>query len=159
MLHFEGNNAAVCLRVSPKPKTNSHTMNEAIELHDSRLVDIKSERRKVIISLSPAFIHRSTGRPGLDAGSVWTQDVNLTISTANTVVLPNFPIRISDGMLRVETQQHQNLIPAPSNLSGEISLHLVLMDSEDITISGNRITTALVGPASYLEEFPEIHGN
>ena len=60
-------------------------MNEAIELHDSDLAAVKVAGDAVILCFHPAYIHRSAGKPGIDAGTGWTQDATITISGAPKV--------------------------------------------------------------------------
>jgi hypothetical protein len=43
-------------------------MNSLIEFHDSTLGEVWSSEKTVVVALRPAYIHQSTGRPGIDSG-------------------------------------------------------------------------------------------
>ncbi|MGB8356920.1 MAG: hypothetical protein WCD79_23690 [Chthoniobacteraceae bacterium] len=130
-------------------------MNEVIELHDSDLAAVEFANETAILSLRPAYIHRSEGRPGIDAGSGWIQDATLTIFAAESVVPPSrLPATIWDGFFRVGNHTYDNTIPVAASFDGAIELHIVLNSSETVTIRGERIEIALMGRARYVEEFP-----
>jgi hypothetical protein len=46
-------------------------MNTNIELHDSVVANIATLEGAAIVSFQPAYLHKSEGRPGFDAGSGW----------------------------------------------------------------------------------------
>ena len=52
--------------------------NRLIELHDSEVLDVAHDGDDVMIPMS-AYVHASVGRPGIDAGTGWTQPVRVTI--------------------------------------------------------------------------------
>jgi hypothetical protein len=62
-------------------------VNAAIEIHDSELAAVAPTENGVIVRLAPAYVHRSRARPGFDAGSVWSQPVEL-LFTSGVVPLP-----------------------------------------------------------------------
>ena len=130
-------------------------MNEAIELHDSELGAVTLTDDTAILSLRPANLHRSAGRPGSDAGSGWSQDATITIlGVTHADVLSNpMPITISDGFLRIESHVYENIIPAPANFAAAIELRLVPSNCDAITIRGGHIKIELSGPATYIEKF------
>lgn len=52
--------------------------NRLIELHDSDVLDVTLDGDDVVIAMS-AYVHESEGRPGIDAGTGWTQPVRVTV--------------------------------------------------------------------------------
>src|SRR4051812_42195582 len=80
----------------------SAPMKQSIELHDSKLAAVSFRSGEAVVSFSPAYIHRSTGRPGIDAGTVWVQPVTLTIGGASLVSTPtSLPATVSGGYIRI----------------------------------------------------------
>src|SRR5437016_4648859 len=53
-------------------------VNECLELHDSTLSHVTFRDGSAVVSLSSAYVHRSPGRPGRDAGSGGYQPATLT---------------------------------------------------------------------------------
>jgi hypothetical protein len=127
--------------------------NQAIELHDSDLVSISVRGGNVVISLSPAYLHRSIGIPGVDSGSGWLQDATLTLSDVSISAEVALPATIAGGSLRTGGGIHHNCIPASGTFEGPIELRLVLATSECLIVRGDRLEIALQGTPSYLEDF------
>src|SRR5262245_59103732 len=77
-------------------------MNSEVEIHDSTLASITPDGHDLVLCLAPAYVHRSAGRPGIDQGSGWLQDIDLVISEAVVESLPSeFPVDLSDGSFSV----------------------------------------------------------
>ena len=129
-------------------------MNEAIELHDSELVAATFSGGEAVVSLSPAYIHRSIGQPGTDAGSGLLQPATLTLSSVSLTSEPTrLPATISDGYLRIGSDLHTNIIPASGTFSGAIELSLTLSTAETLTIRARRISIQLHDEPSFVESF------
>ena len=133
----------------------SDTLNAAIELHDSVVAEISRSQNNVEIALRPAYIHQSTGQPGMDDGIGLVQ--NLVISVAEGSItgdVGDLPADILDGDFEVGPQQSPNMIALPCDLAGSVVLTLFLSpDNRKLVVSGERITILLQGQASYVEEF------
>src|ERR1039458_6000080 len=99
-------------------------MNEMIELHDSEVLAFSGADGAAIILLRPAYLHRLEWRPGLDAGTVWMQEVMLTVTNALVSAQGKLPAALKDGSLRIGTEVHQNLIPAAGVFAADIMLEL-----------------------------------
>jgi hypothetical protein len=129
-------------------------VNECIELHDSELATISISGGEVVVSFSSAYIHRSTGRPGIDSGTGWLQPATLTLTDALLVSMPvELPATISDGFLRIGSDHHDNGIPASGTFEGAIELSIVLATAEVLAIRGQRISIQLHGTATFVENF------
>lgn len=129
-------------------------MNEGLELHDSRLIAVSCRNGEAVVSLSPAYIHRTPGIPGVDPGSGWWQPATLTLGAASPVPAPALlPATISDGSLRIGSVQHGNVIPAGGTFADAVELSLVLATGEVLTIRGQRISIQLHGEPSFVESF------
>jgi hypothetical protein len=100
------------------------------------------------------YIHESEGRVGIDPGSGWSQEGNLTIS--NAVVEGSFsdwPAGLHRGQIAVDGIVYENEIPISLNVADKIELRLQSW-SDVIFIIGTGAKLELVGEATYLEEFP-----
>jgi hypothetical protein len=129
-------------------------MNSAIELHDSVICQIQEIGRDVVVEFSPAYVHKSQGRPGIDPGSGWSQNARLTLTGALVSAdLPALPESVSDGDLNVAGRKHSNLLPVPLTASGPIELRLVFRSGHEVVISGDAIELKLMGEVRCLEEF------
>ena len=129
-------------------------MNEGIELHGSVFSDLSFVGGTALVSFSHAYVHRSSGVPGSDAGSGWSQPATLTFASASPVPSPaELPVWISDGFLRIGDTVHNNLIPASGRFEGGVELSLVLASAEAFTIRGVSVSIELHGEPSYIEEF------
>jgi hypothetical protein len=129
-------------------------VNSEIELHDSVISQIQEIDRSVIVELSPAYVHKSKVRPGLDAGTVWVQNARLRLSSATlSGYRPVPPEALSDGSLWVGGLKHKNLLPATIQAHGLVELRLVFATGEETVISAEAIALELTGESCYVEEF------
>jgi hypothetical protein len=128
--------------------------NWAIELHDSTIANIAKDDSAVIVQFRPAYVHRSAGVPGVDAGTGWLQDVDLILSEARISEQPSGLGDISDGSLSDPSVVHENCVPLPSQLSGGVKFEVVLAPTgERLRIEGRSASIQAVGEPRYLEQF------
>ena len=119
-------------------------MNEAIELHASELAAITWRGDQAVISLSPAYIHRSAGTPGASPGFGCWQSATLIIGGASLVSKPaRFPAAISNRSLCLGTRLYDNIIPACGTFEDATELSLVLVTGEVFVIRGKQFAIRL----------------
>lgn len=128
-------------------------MNKSIELHDSKLDAIITVGAEVIVSLSPAYVHSSEGRPGIDAGSGWLQSATLALGEGSLRVMPaQLPTAIAGGFIRLRSEPRDNMIPIGA-FEGPVELSMVLVSGETLSVRGNGIHIQLHGEPSFVEDF------
>ena len=134
---------------------NTETMvNSVIEIHDSRLESVEQLGENMILRLSPAYIHKSTGEPGVNVGTGWTQDALVTIEGVSAKrIAEALPVYLSDGTLRIDSKEFSNMIPLPMSRKGSIVLDFLTTENERISIKGSSIRVELLGEPVYVEEF------
>jgi hypothetical protein len=125
-----------------------------LELHDSRVSQIALLDGVATIHFSHAYIHKSTGTPGRDRGTGWSQEAQLVLCGVGALGrLPSLPNAISEGFLETSGIRHE-IIPLPFRRKNRARLHLCFSDGIDIEIIGERPFIQLGGTPIYLEEFP-----
>ena len=125
-----------------------------MELHDSRVSQIDLSDGVAAIYFSHAYIHKSTGTPGRDRGTGWSQEARLVLAEAvASGPLPVLPNTISEGFLEVGGIRHE-LIPLPFRRKVDAKLNLVFVDGFQIELMGKRPYIELLGTAIYLEDVP-----
>lgn len=130
-------------------------MNSQVEIHDTTLACIISVGRDLILRLAPAYIHRSPGRPGIDSGSGWLQDIDLVLTNAVVESLPSeFPVDMSEGSFSIGQDRSDNMIPLPLSFRGPVSLAAVTNRGELLAIRGTGASAVTRGELRYVEEFP-----
>jgi hypothetical protein len=129
-------------------------MNSNIELHDSEVSQIHEIGQSVVIEFSPAYVHKSHGKPGVDAGTGWVQNARLTLTGATVSGdRPPLPGALWDGSLLVGGLEHDNVVPIPLAARGSVELRLFFASGQEIVVSAESIELELIGEASYVEEF------
>lgn len=129
-----------------------------IEIHDSALDRITLEGGVAVLHFPQVYIHSSEGRPGIDAGSGWTQEAVIRIGNAHIDGKFSQERRdagshhLSDGSLRIDGTVSDNLIPIPLDVQGDIELTLECW-GEVVRVHGNSARLELMGTAEYVEEF------
>jgi hypothetical protein len=130
------------------------SMNTAIELHDSTVADIVQTEEGIVVRFLPAYLHKSQGRPGVDSGTGWVQEVHLLLVDGMvTGQHPDLPCRVHDGDLVVGPNRHINGIPVPLPDAIATELRLVFALGDTVTIKGRGGRLELLGDARYVEEF------
>jgi hypothetical protein len=127
-----------------------------IEIHDSTLSGIESVGRETHLLLSPAYVHRSEGRPGVDLGTGWLQEVAVIIREAVVESSPSrLPCWLSDGALSVGDKAWENAIPLPlDGRIGPVSLRAVTEHGEPVVVRGAGIEVVPRGEPRFVEEVP-----
>lgn len=126
----------------------------AIEFHDSTLDSIiAAESGGVILHFSSAYIHKSQGEPGRDAGSGWVQEARIhVLGAAVAGALLELPCDLRDGELQVDGELFQ-LLPIPFDRHGSIQFDLECMPmGSKIRITGAGLRLEMLGVATYVEE-------
>lgn len=129
--------------------------NQAIEIHDSELKSVTVSNGNIVLELSPAYIHMSDGRPGIDPGTGWIQNAVLRVrGDAIAGSMSQLPCDLWDGYLKVNGQISDNLIPIPLDATGDIELHFTSRAGESVQVRGEGITLELLGEPKYVDDFP-----
>lgn len=132
-------------------------MNRAIELHDSELASFELREGVAVVCLRPVYLHESEGRPGFDAGTGWTADVDLRIFGASVPKIdipPELPALLWGGRCAIGAVLHENVIPLPFPLDVPLELTLsIALLSSIIVIHGSRAVVELLGEPQYVEQF------
>jgi hypothetical protein len=150
----ESESRAIARLVAQLVMSEVNVGNVALELHDSTLESVEHEGH-VLIARFSAYVHRSSGAPGVDAGTGWSQSVHFRIGGARVKgSLGSLPMELLGGRLVVSGQVFDNLVRMPLIDSGLVSVQLQGSNSLELVIDGEGIEANLVGPAKYLESFP-----
>lgn len=129
------------------------SLNSSIEIHDSVLTSVEAQGKHVKISIE-AYIHKSTGTPGIDPGTGWVQNVVLKIQEGIIEEhIETLPCDLYDGTLQIEGNVMNNMIPLPLDRQGSLTLTLVAQSNERIIVRGTRISISMLGEPKYIEEF------
>ena len=127
-------------------------MNDAIEFYDSAIKGVARKAADILIQLQ-ALVHRSEGRPRIDAGSAWSMPVLIEAINATPEHVPPAPTRIYDGVVETAKGTMQGLAPLPSDILGPVRLRLETNDGS-LQLRAERLEIRAQGPGKYLEEFP-----
>jgi len=128
-------------------------MNTIVELHDSTVAEIEMRDGTIIVHFQPAYLHRSKGRPGYDAGEGLVQEARLIFLHATVSGdIPTFPRDIVDGTFVIGEEWHENSVPVPLESTESIRLHLEF-DRHKITITAGGVRLELSGSPRCIEKF------
>jgi hypothetical protein len=103
-------------------------LNEAVELHDSTLGRIEFEGFELKLHLTPAYLHKSAGEPGIPPGTGWIQNVVIVVRDgALEGEPPEMPCDLTDETLCTGMNLWRNVIPLPLECDGNIKLKPEIM--------------------------------
>jgi hypothetical protein len=130
-------------------------MNSTIEIHDSTVAAISQRDGTVVVHFKPAYLHKSEGRPAVDSGTGWVQEVRLIFSDASVSGnFPEWPCDLMDGEIILGGERHRNLIPVPLEIAKPTQLHLICDSVHTVTVSGRGVRLELVDEPRHVENFP-----
>src|SRR4051812_20514294 len=115
--------------------------NCAIGLHDSVVGSIWRSETTLNVTLEPAYIHQSVGRPGVDDGIGISQKLRMDFENGNIEGdIGELPANIFDGKFQAGSQVYANTIALPYDTSERVSLTLHLSpDNRSFCVSGHGI--------------------
>jgi hypothetical protein len=127
--------------------------NRLIELHDSDVLDVTDDGHDVVIAMS-AYVHESEGRPGIDAGTGWTQPVRITVFEGRVVRRHEGDrLWIMEGVISVGDETFDNMMPTHVIANGDVKL--VFSGAEGVLdVVGAGIRVEVTGEAVFVEGFP-----
>jgi hypothetical protein len=128
-------------------------MNSALELHDSIIHQVTVFEDQLHLEFSSAYIHNSTGRPGIDAGLGYVQEAKITFTRAIFSGLStDFSGSLFDGFIRVNLEEF-SLIPMTLNASGRIYAEFVFSSGATLKVTAKSVTCSGLGEPKYIESF------
>ena len=129
-------------------------LSSALELHDTTVGRLAMEDGRVILHLESAYIHKSEGIPGVDAGSGWSQPLDIVFEEGSLIgSIPELPEDISSGRLQIGEEILRNMIPLPFSYKGKTLMTINFVWGE-VVIKGSGVSISEVSEASYVENFP-----
>lgn len=127
--------------------------NTTVEIHDSvvELIECKGDGLVVVLD---AYVHRSQGRPGIDDGTGWSQELRLNVRNGKVEGdVERIPMELLDGHLVLSSKSFENFIPVPLDHSGPVRIEFRGWNDWQVAIVGEGIAARLVGSGVYIEEF------
>ncbi len=130
-------------------------MNSAIELHDSECLQVEVGDDGTGFVLLDAYVHRSEGRPGWEAGEGGIQRVRLTFqNVAINGLVGDLPAYIYEGSLATGDAVLDNMIELPASYPEESIFKIMLSeDARVLTVSGTNVNLLIEGEFRYVERF------
>lgn len=123
----------------------------AIELHDSKVLSVTEQGGAVHVRLD-AYLHVSSGDPGRDAGTGWSQEVELVIANGAIRESPQGTLWILDGRITVDGAE-LDLLPLPLEEKGDIVIALSGHEGR-LSVSGRGIAVVEKGEPVFVEKVP-----
>jgi hypothetical protein len=109
----------------------------------------------VSLVFTSAYLHKSDGITGVDAGTGWTQAATLEFSSASVAGAHDIGDGwIMDGSLEVNGVQGLSGIPVPFDVSGMVKGTFGFSNGTVIVIEAARAHLALRGNPTFVETFP-----
>lgn len=128
-------------------------MSQSLELHDSFLKELIRRDGGVLVVLD-GYLHRSPGRPGVDAGTGWSATLHLWIEDGRVTSEPAaLPFEIYTGSLG-STDGAGGDIPVPLELKDGLRFEARGFYGQRLVIEGDGGRLWVEGEPTYVEEVP-----
>ena len=129
-------------------------MNIALEFHDSEVREIKAVDRGLQVSFSSAYVHHSTGRPGVDPGFGYAQALEMMLGEAVwTGQLHECLGALSHGRVSIEGIRMTSLLPLPYEHTGSVGVELVFANGATLSTSAQSLRVRFQGDPHFIESF------
>ena len=130
-------------------------MNSAIELHDSECLAVEAGREGTGFVLLDAYVHRSEGKPGWEAGEGGIQRVRMIFENMTVEgVIGNLPAYIYEGSLTTGDVVLDNMIELAGSYPAKASFKVMLSeDARILIVSGTKMTLVVETEFRYVERF------
>jgi hypothetical protein len=125
--------------------------NEALELEDALVLGVRLDGSTLLVALR-AELHRSAGRPGIDAGTRWSQEAGLVITDAVFALPPDGKGRIGAAEIVVGDETFTRLLPLPLDRAARVKIEL-RGDRDTLQIGGSRLQVRLVGVPTFVDRW------
>lgn len=127
-------------------------MPQAIELHDSEILAVKVEGRRVVIEMK-VYLHISDGNPAVDRGAGWTQLAAPILDGAIISATGAAPFGVVDGSIAAEGKNFDNLVPLPFDGVTAVRLEFIGDEGQRLSATADGASIQLKGAPTYVEEF------
>jgi hypothetical protein len=129
-------------------------LKSALEFHDSDVVDLRQSEASLTLVFEPAYVHRSEGRPGVDAGSGFLQPAEIEFTGAQFTEKDG-PCRgaISEGMISVSGKRFDSVLPLPYDAKGKVSAEFTFESGAVLSITAAGVSCASTGPAELVDGY------
>ncbi len=129
-------------------------MKSALEFHDSDVVELRASETTLHMIFEPAYVHRSEGRPGVDAGSGFLQPAEIVFSGAK-LTEKDGPCSgaISEGVITVSGKRFDSVLPLPFNQSGKASAEFTFESGAVLSVTATGVSCASTGPAVLVDGY------
>ena len=132
----------------------SRHMNSAIEFHDSEVASVRAASGDVRLEFSAAYVHRSVGRPGIDAGEGFIQPAEVVFSNAVHSESEGPCIgELADGTVLVDGEEYSNHLPVPFAASGKVTGSFIFASGGVLTVTGGGVSCQVFGHAKFVEKY------
>ena len=120
-------------------------MNTGVELHDSRVADVARAEDDLRVVFRPAYVHRSDGVPGSDAGWGYLQPVEFRFHDATFAEKGECRGSVTDGAVSVGDAEYSNLVPLPMTALGATAAKFEFASGGVLTITANGFSCTPIG--------------
>jgi hypothetical protein len=129
-------------------------MNSALELHDSRVEAVRTLGRELRVVFRAAYVHRTEGRPAVDAGSGYEEPAEMIFTDATYSESRGACVgTVSDGSLCAGSTRFENLIPLPLSFSGRVSATIAFSSGAVLEVTAAGVSYFATGPARFVEAY------
>jgi len=130
-------------------------MNCWLEFHDSSVGQVISIGATVKLVLSSAYLHKSEGRPGFDAGTGWRQAGAIEFGAASVVEVGDIGDGwIIDGSLELASGEVLRGLPVPFDIPGKLKAVFVFLNGNVLAIEAMGVRLVLTGEPRFVEVVP-----
>lgn len=129
-------------------------MLSVIELHDTIVTRCEQRDGDLVIRLYPAWLHRAPTKPGLEAGDVFTLDLDVVLRYgAFRKPFTELPTKLQDGSITVRGDRFDNCIPFPVDTAGTVTVTVIDYYGRDVELIADAISLVPASSETYVESF------
>jgi hypothetical protein len=129
-------------------------LKSALEVHGSDVVELRPSETALQMIFEPAYVHRSEGRPGVDAGSGFLQPAEIVFTGAKYTEKDG-PCTgaIAEGLVTVAGKRFDSVFPLPHSATGNVTGEFTFESGAVLSITATGVSCASTGPAVLVDGY------
>lgn len=127
-------------------------LKSAMEIHEAILESRCVSKNGDVVLVLSAYVHQSTGEPGVEAGSVTRERLEIRVASGKIDgELPHLPVRIEEGQGECEGESYVNLLRVPVPKSEPFELELLALTGEEFRVTGPSASVRFLSRPAFID--------
>lgn len=133
-------------------RSDTAMLKSAMEIHEAILESRSVSKNGDVVLVLSAYVHQSTGEPGVEAGSVTRERLEIRVASGKLDgEMPHLPVRIEEGQGECGGESYVNLLRVPVQKSEPFELELLALTGEEFRVTGPTASVRFLSRPAFID--------